>query len=173
MQINPAVLAQLPLEMQRELAESMPHSVQSARQAAKLAAAAAPQGVEALLETAPTSAEECRAVWGLFEQGFEQLVAAPQPVVWRRHQGLVETSTSKERQGQDRVAALAAELREWAAGLAEQNLEGLQWVLRQMGHAAVRWPQLGAELRQAAEGVQQRAVAVHGAPVFVPTCCRP
>ena len=170
--INPAVLAQLPLEMQRELAESMVMALP------KVGRRPAGQSIpEAELEASDSpvagyvNGAECTSIWDSFAAAFEELATAPQTMVWRKQQTPGSNRSETESLAQSKARELAGMLVDWAQSLAQHNLESLQWVLRKLLHAATRWPALGSVMGDAAAELQEQTQQQLGAPVHISSIC--
>ena len=170
--INPAVLAQLPLEMQQELAESMARAVPAAGRLAGGTVAAEAIAEDNSVASAYVHDADCRDVWERVEGAFAELASTPQTTIWRKQQAPGGRRVSEtESVGQTKARALAAVLVEWAQTVAQHNLESLQWLLRQLQHASGRWPDLGPVMLDAAADIQSQIQQQLGAPLHVFSLC--
>jgi hypothetical protein len=66
-----------------------------------------------------------------------------------------------------RLAALCKLLHEWAGGLVNKDLEGLQFVLRRLTGVMQKWPMLAPQLDGCVAGVQAVVEEYYGAPLKV------
>lgn len=170
--INPAVLAQLPPEMQQELAESMAIAASHARHHARGSGTPQPDAEDSSSAAAAfVGHAECREVWSSFEAAFAELATGPQTTVWRKQQTPGSKRSETEIMGQTKARELIDVLVEWAQTMAGHNLESLQWVLRKLQQSATKWPLLAACMDTAATEIQGRVQQQFGAPVHVFKCC--
>ena len=170
--INPAILAQLPLEMQQELAESMAMALPRVgrRPAGQSMSEAEPEDSDSPMAGYINGAE-CKTIWDSFGAAFDELATAPQTTIWRKQQTPGSNRSETESLAQTKARELADMLVDWAQSLAQHNLESLQWVLRKLLHAARRWPALGSVMHDAAAELEKWTQQQLGAPVHVFSIC--
>lgn len=182
--IDPKVLAQLPEDMQRELLAGLP-----SHKDGLVSREATPQlqHTRDVVETGESATEhmECgrlvaglqepREVWAVFEAAIDGLATQTQPKRWQKRQRPRPSTDSDESGmhseaietdlGLEKLAQLCNLIGDWGRVLADDNLEGLQFVMRRVQRQAQTRLRFQQTMQSCLSTLQQHALHKYGAKV--------